>query len=340
MVKPVLFHLELFERAAARLFERTRKRKITVELRDQTVLFLRKIQLLCDLFKQSALFLRHRARSPEGHFEVAAENILHAIVGVGVVIDVRVMLVGARDLQDFVSAARLFYPAAPIPQALFHDLQAALKQKGFVARPIVIMKDAEGNVGIDMRLHKRVPRILPNAFVSRYGRTKSVFRALTPFFFRVFPRRLQHAVTVFQKPFRRFGRGRQKERKLMNFAIPPNKLIVALARKSFRGNAVHAVLAARRNRRVIACKTQIRVRLPIAPDCNVHRREVLCVSLFVRCFLRRVTALVRAFRFRQKFSERLFGIARSHEIRKLFQHVTFRPFARASDPRYAVVLER
>ena len=144
------------------------------------------------------------------------------------------------------------------------------------------MQNAHRHIGIDMYLHKGMAHVFPHPFVALDGGTERVFCPLHSRGGGVFPGLRKHPIAIHQQIFCRCGRRGEEKGKLVDLRIPPDELIIPLPRKPLGGNAVHAVVHRRGNRRMIGSKTQISVRLVVPFDADIHRFEIRPIRPFVR----------------------------------------------------------
>ena len=196
MVKPALFHLKLFQSSLARFFERTRKREIAVELRNKPACRFRQIKPACNVRKLPPFFSAYVEVKFVAQLYKPFEHKSHAVIRVGVVINIRVVFVGARNLKYLVSAVRFGYAAKPKQRAFFQHFHAVFEHERGVARTFVIIYYPHRNIRIYVRLHKRMSNVIPHFFFARNRRTESVFRAFIAQLLGVFFRLRKHTVAI------------------------------------------------------------------------------------------------------------------------------------------------
>ena len=202
------------------------------------------------------------------HFQRRAHVVGGHVVGVGVVVHMLLVFVGADDVGIFVAVMlRLpFRPAGPEAGRVDDDFIAIAIQEILIAGGPEVLLHRKGNIHRDVQLQNARPnfgglagdhvRCAPErrdlAVVLPCGFPR-IHRTLAAVFGGFFPGTGQRVVAVFQQSAGRFGLGEQEIGENENFRIPEGMALVAFAAETLgpdaypivilQDEAVHVVLS-------------------------------------------------------------------------------------------------
>ncbi len=167
-----------------------------------------------------------RARRRRG---IAQHGDRHA-VGVGIVVDILLPLVGTDDVVDFVAAWPLALdPAGPEVGHFLEHRIAARAQPLAVMRDQVVLPEGPADAAADVLLERSRQRPHRRTFLALAGRLPREHRALVAVAEGILPGRVQPSIAVFQHRARQFWLQGQQRTEHPHVGIPEDVAVIAQA---------------------------------------------------------------------------------------------------------------